>query len=1601
MTPGDTGSSVAVVGMGIVVPQASTPEEFWQLLHGDQNIFDEPEHFSLDNWFSTDVKAEDKSYVRAAGFIGDFTPHPRLAAEEREHGTRGGRTTRLLRHCLLQALDHVVRAGDDRTACYVGTPPSSLELEEATLLAAVTDAERGAPRPGALRERLEPRYRHAPADPRSVFPDVVIRAACEGILSSAAECQAVDTACSSALYAIDLGVKSLLSGERDLVLCGGTNTGPRRDLVLFSKAQGFSRSGQVRAYDAEADGSLFSDAAAIVALKRLDRALADGDEILGLLGGFGASVDGVGSIVAPDLEGQKRAVRRARAVNATRPETVDWIVGHGTATRAGDTTELEGLAELAGDSPQLITSNKCLVGHGAWAAGAISVVHALLALRHQSIPGERYFKELREGVRAGRLTVPVHDTPWPRRDGRVRTAGVCAYGLGGSNAHLLVHGAEAREGPVPRALPADAALDDTSTARDPVVLVGWHAQLPGHTGREDTIAWLRGEGAGPQPTFGASYPLPPFKQLRMPPVTARSIDRTHLMAIAATSKFVEEYGELWAPYGETTGVFTGHMGPTRAMSEYTVRVAADDLIAASAEDTEGGHQGPERLSAYVDALRERLPAANDASMPGQLPNVIACQVANRHRLGGMAVALDAGRASTQAALHTASRYLASGELDLALVFGVNGDSGPIARELTGAGEEPINEGAVLLVLTRRSLADKHGWDVLAHIRSVSRDERTDKRIPELEPSKEAYDFLGAEGAVAVLRALYAEEPTLALGNRDTGPRIVVARSPSTSRQSESGAVENRAVVAMRRLDAEPADPAAPAIRPFSLILTDSAATAQDMADQAGSCGSYILSTDPGTLPGDYVSFVPPGREHRAVEGALARIPNTPLDLLVIGSARLPDNSWPAPPPPRLLSLQECLLIAVQRMTPPPDGSVAALLLDPLRGHTTHPHLTLVTGLLRSLALELPCPVHAVVTDAAPEPALAQLAAERTAHRDRTVVQYRQGVRYVEQVCPAPLPSSRRDASPSLDGNSVVVATGGARGATAACLTALARRARPRVWLLGTTPVDEVPADLLDTRDDQLGKARNTYLAGELKTHPGTSVASANRRFDALLRGREIHSTLRTLRELCGEDQVHYVVCDVRDAAQVERAARQVYDHEGRVDLLVHGAGVIRSAPVEEKSEADFRAVRDVKVLGYHHLKRAFADPAPRLWCNFGSISGLTGCAGDTDYSPANEYLAAAARAEHLDRGAEFTVNWGLWAQTGMVKHLADHLARTLGVTGMSSADGAAAFLSELNTPHPPEPVPLYGLGDSRHGTGSEGWTAAPLPPGGLLGEAGAGPGHWSWTPDARRDSYLGEHLVDGRPLLPAVMMLELAAEAALRLRPGTSVQGFRNFTIEAPLYVEPSDATAGCRVVCAAGTDDGRVQVELRSDLTTPDGVVLARDRRHCSVDVVLGTRQPAPHQQPPPPRPALPECPSVRPDTSVQLSGVWRTLTRPGADPAGADALWTPRLEPDGIFARLAIPALLLDSLSRLFGYPPQPSGAQGMGVPLSVAGIDLFTRETDVGLAQAHPEGLRLWYTTATKQAVAATPEGQVLVSISDLVFAVIDEVAPHEVDHRAWTP
>ena len=257
----------------------------------------------------------------------------------------------------------------------------------------------------------------------------------------------LDAACASSLYAVKLACDELNFQRADTMLVGGiSRPNCLFTQVGFSQLRALSRSGRCAPFDESADGLVVGEGAGMVVLKRLRDAVRDGDTIFGLIHGIGLSNDLQGNLLAPDGEGQLRAMRKAYNSCGWSPHDVDLIECHGAGTPLGDLTELNSLTQLWGKTGWTraqctIGSVKSMIGHLLTAAGVAGLIKTLLALQHKTLPPSLNFKRAPQNspLPEGPFRVLSAAEPWPASNqDRPRRAAVSAFGFGGINAHLLV-----------------------------------------------------------------------------------------------------------------------------------------------------------------------------------------------------------------------------------------------------------------------------------------------------------------------------------------------------------------------------------------------------------------------------------------------------------------------------------------------------------------------------------------------------------------------------------------------------------------------------------------------------------------------------------------------------------------------------------------------------------------------------------------------------------------------------------------------------------------------------------------------------------------------------------------------------------------------------------------------------------------------------------------------------------------------------------------------------------------------------------------------------------------------------------------------------------
>jgi amino acid adenylation domain-containing protein len=265
----------------------------------------------------------------------------------------------------------------------------------------------------------------------------------------------IHTACSTSLVTICQAVQSLRAGQCDLALAGGVSlTLPTNSGYLYQEGSMLSVDGSTRTFDAQATGTVFSDGAGVVVLKRLRDAVADGNRIYAVVRGVGINNDGAhkASFTAPSVDGQVAVIRMAQSDARVHPRSISYVEAHGTATPLGDPIEFEALKEVFGsrtDDRQFcaLGSVKSNVGHTVIAAGAAGVIKTALALTHESIPPTLHYTSANKSIdfENSPFFVNASGRAWPRSS-TPRRAGVSSFGVGGTNAHVVLE-----EAPAPQA----------------------------------------------------------------------------------------------------------------------------------------------------------------------------------------------------------------------------------------------------------------------------------------------------------------------------------------------------------------------------------------------------------------------------------------------------------------------------------------------------------------------------------------------------------------------------------------------------------------------------------------------------------------------------------------------------------------------------------------------------------------------------------------------------------------------------------------------------------------------------------------------------------------------------------------------------------------------------------------------------------------------------------------------------------------------------------------------------------------------------------------------------------------------------------------------
>ncbi|MHB8523231.1 MAG: SDR family NAD(P)-dependent oxidoreductase, partial [Limisphaerales bacterium] len=1335
-------AAIAVIGISGRFPGAANIDQFWQNLAQGKNCITEVprERWDHSKFFERDTRRTDKTNSNWGGFLADADKFDPLFFNI---SGRESEATDPQHRLFLEACYHALE-----DAGYVG--PSAGIAKKCGVFAGVEPGD-------YLQLLLRSEW---PQENAPVFQgnaESILAARISYFLDLKGPSIAINTACSSSLVAVHLACQSLVNGDCDLALAGGVRvfTSEKAYLALGNMGM-LSPDGRCKTFDEGADGFVPGEAVGVVVLKTLAAALRDGDHIYGVIKGSAVNQDGkTNGITAPSSLSQTQVELEVYEKFGIPPQTIQYVEAHGTGTKLGDPIEVQALTQAFRQFTPVkgfcaIGSVKTNIGHTMAAAGVCAMIKVLLALRHRQIPPSLNLVKPNPYIDFANSPFFVNTAlrEWNVEPGRPRRAAISSFGFSGTNCHLVVEEAIT---PVRRdRAPAKPAYLVTVSAKTAEALqqrlhdlVEWMKGDGGRSGLEDvsftlnvgrshfaarcaavasasdelvetltrlakgekTSAGWRAESREGESGETAIYRQVLVSVLKELPAAAADGAATYREKLAALGALYVKGHEIdWARL---------HAGEAhRRIPLPTYPFARERYwVAEAVTGAPGNRTEPARLHPLVHRNTSTLGQTQFASLLDERDFFL-----NDHQINGQKVL--PGVAYLE--LAAAAIRLATGS-DAFVLANV-----AWTRPLRVEGEQAVSirlvddDGSVRFEVVSDADAAVHaeGKAVLNRVLSPRRVDvaAIKARCPQSESGAAVYQRCGDAGlslgqSFQTIREIWFAEHE-ALSRLELPAALVPSSSAFTLHPSLlDGALQTTAIlgggegaglpvpfavgeVAFTRLTPVCYAHVVQAsgnrgLRRFSITLMDESgevlAELKDLAMRpyrpepdrehdellfvkplwreqplvpeapAWPAGKLLLFDATETFAGalrrhgsglDVVRVVP-GRGFEAQGDLIAIDPERAEDYERLLRSVQPDfviHRWAAPTEETAEALQRSILslfhLTRAFIRSGVQARIPLLFAHPPNGHPAFPA---VSAYARTLRLERPNLWLKVVETGESDPA--RLVAELSQLDGESEIRYRDGSREVkalEVFSPAP-------AKPlPLREHGVYLITGGAGGLGLIFADYLARQYRARLVLLGRS-------ELAPER-----RARLTAL------------------------------------EALGAE-VLYVRADVASLDEVSAAVRTSKERFGRIDGVIHAAGVLQDGFLLHKEPEQFRAVLSPKVAGVIALDEATRDEPIEFFVLFSSLAAVLGNVGQSDYGYANGFLDEFARWREERRargertGRTLSLNWPLWRDGGMRQTEELDRARLagIGISLLTVETGLKIFESALRS-NETQIMPLWG-----------------------------------------------------------------------------------------------------------------------------------------------------------------------------------------------------------------------------------------------------------------------------------------------------------------------
>ncbi len=422
---------LAIIGIGCRLPGGvNGPESFWQMMvEGRSGIIPVPsDRWNRERWYHENVEIPGKMITKWGGFIHDFKKFDAqfFGISPRE-ALRMDPQQRWLLEAAWESLEDA------------GLPPVSLRGTDTSVYVGIASNDY------AKVAQSEPRNVDVHTNSGSTLSIASNRISY--LFDLKGPSVSVDTACSSALVAINLACESIWSGQSSMAIAGGVNALLTPDASIgFSKATMLSPTGQCFAFDDRANGYVRGEGGGMFVIKRLSEAQKDGDRIYCSIRAAVINQDGnTSSMTVPGVETQAEMLRVAYGQAGIEPRQVRYMEAHGTGTPVGDPIETRALGQILSQGRDegdycLIGSVKTNVGHLESGSGVAGLAKAALVLHHDTVPANLNFKNPNPDIpfEEFKFKVATETQPLPHLDGMLPVVGVNSFGFGGTNSHIVL-----------------------------------------------------------------------------------------------------------------------------------------------------------------------------------------------------------------------------------------------------------------------------------------------------------------------------------------------------------------------------------------------------------------------------------------------------------------------------------------------------------------------------------------------------------------------------------------------------------------------------------------------------------------------------------------------------------------------------------------------------------------------------------------------------------------------------------------------------------------------------------------------------------------------------------------------------------------------------------------------------------------------------------------------------------------------------------------------------------------------------------------------------------------------------------------------------------